>query len=50
MTFTIVMLALLPISLIAAAILISRMPDEAGDIARLQRIKARQQARQAGES
>lgn len=46
MTFTIAMLALLPIGLIAATILLCRMPDEAGDLARIQQIKARQ----AGES
>lgn len=45
MTFALVMLALLPVGLIAAAILLCRMPDEAGDLARIQQIRARKAAR-----
>ncbi|MFE9247096.1 hypothetical protein [Nocardiopsis sp. NPDC006938] len=50
MTFTFLMLTVIPIGLIAAAILLCRLPDEAGDLARLQQIRDRQQARQGGES
>lgn len=48
MTFTLLMLAVIPFGLMAAAILLCRLPDEAGDIARLQEIRDRQQTRQGG--
>ena len=50
MTFILLMLAVIPVGLIAAAILLCRLPDEAGDIARLQEIRDRQRTRQGGAS
>ncbi|MFE1081732.1 hypothetical protein ACFW31_24620 [Nocardiopsis alba] len=50
MIFTLLMLAVIPVGLIAAAILLRPLPDEAGGLARLQQIHDRQDARQGGES
>lgn len=49
MTFALLMLAVIPIGLIAAALVLRSLPDEAGDLARLQQIRDRQDARQGGE-
>lgn len=49
MSLTLLMLGALPILLIAAVILLCRMPDETGDLQRISEIRARQAAREAGE-
>lgn len=49
MTFVFIMLGSLPVLLITVVILLCRLPDESGDLARIQQIRARQAAREAGE-
>lgn len=49
MTFTLIMLAAFPVLLIAATILLCRLPDETGDLQRIAAVRARQADREAGE-
>lgn len=49
MEFLFVLLAAFPVLLTAATILLCRLPDEAGDLQRIQDIRDRQAAREAGE-
>lgn len=49
MNFILFMLAAFPVLLIAAAILLCRLPDETGDLQRIAGVRARQAAREAGE-
>ncbi len=48
MTLDLLMLAMIPGGLILATILLRSLPDKAGDLARLQQIRDRQDTRQDG--